>query len=136
MKALPHALDYEKTIVVTPELCVPAMAGVFPGFEGMPEVFATAKMIALIEVACVEALAPYLEPGERSVGTAVNVTHTAATGVGMRVTVRVKLSETNGRRLLFEVECRDEKEAIGVGQHERAIVELDRFLNRIDQKRR
>ena len=65
---------------------VPALSGTFPGFADMPPVLATAFMVGFIEWTSIEALRPYLEPDERSVGTLVDVTHVAATPVGMTVT--------------------------------------------------
>lgn len=136
MKALPETLEHVKSALVTPALCVPAMDVVLPGFRNMPEVFATAKMVAFIELACIEALAPYLAGDERTLGTALNVTHRAATPVGMRVTARVRLHARHGRRLLFHIECHDEKEPIGAGKHERTLVDLERFRERLEHKRR
>ena len=135
MKPPPPRLAYRKTIVVTPALCVPAMDAELPGFRGMPEVLATAKMIAFIELACIEALAPYLEDGERTVGTAVDITHSAATPAGLRVTAHVRLLTVERRRLRFQVECRDEKERIGAGTHERALIDLARFEDASERKR-
>lgn len=135
MKPPPSGLTYRKTIVVTPALCVPAMDAELPGFRGMPEVLATAKMIAFIELTCIEALAPYLEDGERTVGTAVNITHSAATPAGVRVTAHVQLLAVEGRRLRFQAECRDEQERIGAGTHERALIELARFQDATERKR-
>lgn len=135
LKPPPTGLVHAKSIVVTRALCVPAMEGILPGFGDMPEVFATAKMVALVELTCIEALRPYLAPGERTVGIGVNLSHAAATPAGMRVTARVRLVAVDGRRLWFEVECRDERETIGAGTHERALVDLARFLERAERKR-
>lgn len=130
----PAGLAHAKSVVVAPALCVPAMEAALPGFKDMPEVFATAKMVAFIELTCIEALMPYLAAHERTLGTAMKVTHCAATPVGMRVTARVKLLSMDGRRCLFNVECHDEKELIGAGEHERAVVDLARFLGRLEGK--
>jgi len=81
------------------------------------------------------AVAPALAPGETTVGTAVNVRHTAATSVGMRVTAQAVLTAVAGRRLEFRVEAWDERESIGAGSHERAVVSFDRFLTRVNGKR-
>ena len=115
-------------------MAVPAQARLFsPGSE-MPPVFATAQMIAFVEWTCVHALAPYLAPGQRTVGTRVEMIHTAATPIGMRVTAEVELVSIAGRTLRFKVACRDEKEPIGEGFHERTLVENDRFMARLARK--
>jgi len=110
------------------DLTSPQLAAAFGGFAGMPDVFATAYLVALVEDTCIEALAPYVEAHERTVGTHVDVSHRAATPVGMRVTAEVELTAIEGRRLRFQVECRDEREVIGAGTHERAVVDATRFL--------
>lgn len=94
----------------------------------MPPVFATAFMVAFVEHTCIEALAPYLDEHEWTVGTHVDISHRAATPVGMQVTAEVELIATEGRCLTFRVECRDEREVIGAGTHERVVVDAPRFL--------
>ena len=98
---------------------------------GGVEVFGTPLMIALMENAAWQAVVAALEPGQVTVGTIVNVRHLAATPIGQQVRATAELVEINGRRLLFNVEAFDEHQKIGEGQHERAIVQLDRFLNRL-----
>ena len=112
---LKPGLRHSETIRVTDALAVPAQAQLFDPATEMPPVFATAQMIAFVEWACVHALAPYLAPGQRSVGTVVDMTHTAATPVGMTVTAEVELVEIDRRRLRFRASCRDEIETIGRG---------------------
>lgn len=128
-------LRHTETIRVSQALSVPAQAQLFDPLTEMPPVFATAQMIAFVEWACVHALAPYLAPYQRSVGTKVEMTHTAATPVGMKVTAEVELVEIDGRRLRFRVSCRDEVEPIGEGFHERAIIDHARFMQRLAGKR-
>ncbi len=103
-------------------------------FRKMPEVFATAFMVGFMEWACMEALQPYLEEGERTLGTMINVTHQAATPAGMTVTAHVKCLEVDGKRTLWEIEARDEVEIIGKGTHERFTVNNDKFIARIATK--
>ena len=100
----------------------------------MPPVFATAQMIAFVEWTCVHALAPYLDTHQRTVGTRVEMTHLAATPVGMKVTAEVELVSIDGRILRFKVDCRDEKDPIGEGFHERTVVDNDRFMARLARK--
>jgi fluoroacetyl-CoA thioesterase len=131
---LKPGLRYSATIMVSEELSVSAQARVFaPGAE-MPPVFATAQMIAFVEWTCVAALAPYLGPHQRTVGTQVDITHTAATPIGMSVTAEVELIAIEDRILRFKVACRDEKEPIGEGFHERTIIDHDRFMARLARK--
>lgn len=103
-------------------------------FQEMPEVFATGFMVGFLEWACMEALEPHLDPGERTVGTMINVTHEAATPPGMKVTAHVHCIAVEGRRTLWEVEARDEIDVIGRGQHERFIINLDKFSDQLARK--
>jgi fluoroacetyl-CoA thioesterase len=131
---LKPGLRHAATITVSEKLSVPAQARVFaPGAE-MPPVFATAQMIAFVEWTCVAALAPYLAPNQRTVGTRVDITHTAATPIGMIVTAEVELVTIEDRMLRFQVVCRDEKESIGDGFHERTLIDHDRFMARLVRK--
>lgn len=103
--------------------------------SGGVRVFSTPHMIGLMEGAAATAVQPHLAPGETTVGIRVDVRHLAATPVGMEVVTRAVLEEVDGRRLVFHVEAHDEKEKIGEGRHERFIVQLDRFLERVEQKK-
>lgn len=102
--------------------------------SGQVRVFATAMMIAGMEGAAVQAVQPYLEQHETTVGTHVNVSHDAATPLGMIVHFRASLERVNGRRLSFKVEAWDEKGPIGAGTHERAIVNKADFEERTQKK--
>jgi fluoroacetyl-CoA thioesterase len=97
---------------------------------GGVEVFATPMMIALMEQAAWQSVAKSLDPGYVTVGTSVNVRHLAVTPIGQRVRAIAELMQIDGRRLVFKVEAYDEKQKIGEGQHERFIVNLDRFLKK------
>jgi fluoroacetyl-CoA thioesterase len=101
----------------------------------MPPVFATAFLVGFVEDTCVAALKPHLAPGQRSVGTHVNVSHSAATAVGMTATCEVELVELDGRKLKFKVLCTDENGPIGAGFHERVLIDLERFLARLEAKK-
>lgn len=103
--------------------------------SGGVAVFATPMMIALMEKAALQAVQPHLGEGETTVGTLVNVSHTAATPLGMAVRAVARLERVEGRRLFFTVEAFDEVEKIGEGTHERAVVNLERFTARTAQKR-
>ncbi len=113
---------------------VPHLYPEAPLFREMPAVFATGFMVGLMEWACIEALRPHLDPGEQSVGTAISVTHTAATPPGFTVTVDVKLVAVDGRRLTWEVKARDDLDPIGEGRHERFVIDRVRFLQKVTEK--
>jgi fluoroacetyl-CoA thioesterase len=123
-------LRHKESVQVDDGLVVPAMADRFASFADMPPVFATAFVVGLIEWTCVEALKPYLDPAERTVGTHVDIAHVAATPLGMKATAEIELTSVEGRKLGFKVLCYDEAGVIGEGFHERAIVDYDRFMER------
>ena len=98
---------------------------------GGVEVFGTPMMIALMENASWQAVVEGLEEGYVTVGTVVDVRHLGATPLGQKVRAEAKLLEVDGRRLVFHVVAYDERQKIGEGRHERAIVNLERFLSRL-----
>lgn len=102
--------------------------------SGLVKVFATPMMIALIEQTCYESVLPYLEEGQGTVGTLVNVTHSAATPVGMRVWCESQLVEVDRRRLVFDVKAYDQCGLIGEGRHERFVIDSAKFQAKIDAK--
>ena len=131
---LKPGLKHSETIPVGEALAVPAQGRALGFTQEMPAVFATANMIALVEWTCVAALQPYLAPTQRTVGTRVEISHSAATPIGMKVTADIELVELDGRRLRCKVSCRDETEPIGEGFHERMIVDYERFMARQARK--
>jgi predicted thioesterase len=98
------------------------------------DVFATPMMIALVEQTCNESVLPHLAPGEGTVGTLVNVAHTAATPIGMRVWCESELVEVDRRRLVFCVKAFDECGSIGEGIHERFIIDTAKFFDKVKAK--
>jgi fluoroacetyl-CoA thioesterase len=102
--------------------------------SGGVDVLATPVMIALMEDAARSSVDSKLDQGQITVGVNLNVSHLAATPVGMRVSARAELVAVDGRRLTFKVEARDEWERIGEGTHIRAIINLDRFMARLQPK--
>jgi fluoroacetyl-CoA thioesterase len=102
----------------------------------LPQVFATPMMITAMENAALNAIRSYLEPSETAVGTAVDVHHLAATPVGHEVTAEAQVTGVDGRRIMFRVSARDEKEEIGRGTHERMIVDMGRLNERLAAKRK
>jgi predicted thioesterase len=87
-------------------------------------VYATPMLVRDIEIACRELLLAHLDPGEDSVGTRIEIDHLAATLLGMQVTLTVRVAETKGRAVLFDVEARDDVEPICRGRHARFVVDV------------
>lgn len=99
--------------------------------SGSLHVFATPGMIALMEQAACNAVACCLDEESTSVGTFVNITHDAATGMGKTVTATATLVEVQGRKLIFEITAADEDKQIGKGTHERFIVNKEKFMAKL-----
>lgn len=102
--------------------------------SGNVAVLATPVMINLIEAAALAAVEHLLPEGHQSLGIHLDVRHFAATPVGMRVRATASLVAVDGRTLKFRVEARDDKEAIGDGSHDRVVVNVARFDQRIQRK--
>ncbi len=103
--------------------------------SGGIDVYATPAMIALMEKAAMNAVQSALAEGLSTVGTMVNIKHMAATPVGMTVTAKAELIEVSEKRLLFKVEAFDEKDKIGEGIHERFIINVEKFISRVNAKK-
>ena len=98
------------------------------------DVFATPIMVGLMEHAAINAADGALPPGSQTVGAGMTFKHTAATPPGARVRARAELTEVDGRRLVFRIEAFDPWESIGTADHERFIIQKDRFLSRVAEK--
>ncbi len=103
--------------------------------SGLAEVFATPSMIALMENAAYSAVQDELEPGQSSVGISINAKHTAATPMGMKVWAKATLVEIDRKRLVFDIEAFDEKEKIGTALHERFIIDEEKFMQKVNEKK-
>jgi len=99
-------------------------------------VFATPLLVALLEQAAINCIGPYLPAGKGTVGTRIEVEHLAATPIGMTVRATARLAEVAGKRLRFEVEAFDDREKVGQGLHERFIIDTERFLAKVNEKKR
>ncbi|HEY3344482.1 MAG TPA: thioesterase family protein [Anaerolineaceae bacterium] len=104
------------------------------GGEGYPRVLSTPRLISMMETVSASAVAKELSKEQTTVGSAVQMRHLAATPVGMEVRVHTELVEVNGRRLCFRVEAWDQVEKIGECDHERFIIDWDRFCKRLAEK--
>lgn len=103
--------------------------------SGELPVLATPAMIALAERTAYESVSSYLEEGEGTVGTLINIKHLAPTPIGMTVECTSVLREIDGRRLVFDITVRDEKETVGVGVHERFVIKNERFMEKALSKK-
>ncbi len=102
--------------------------------SGSLSVFATPMMVALIEQAACTAVAPFLEEGETTVGTQLEIQHQAATPLGMHVTASAEVTGISGREITFHVTASDEAGVIGVGTHKRFLVQVERFLTKAEKR--
>lgn len=102
--------------------------------SGSLDVFATPAMVALMEKTAVKSVESHLEPGQTTVGTALDIKHSAATPLGMTVTCESELVAVDGRKLTFAVTASDERGVIGSGMHERFIVDAERFQEKTNNK--
>jgi fluoroacetyl-CoA thioesterase len=102
--------------------------------SGKVRVLATPVMINLIEAAALAAVEHLLPAGYQSLGTRLDVRHLAATPVGMRVTASAEVLRVDGRTVNFKVDARDERELIGDGTHERVVVNVSKFDQRVQRK--
>ena len=103
--------------------------------SGLVPVFATPSMIALMEQAAASSLLPYLSEDQGSVGTHINVSHEAATPIGMSVRAESEVIEVNGKQITFSVAAYDDAGLIGQGTHKRALITTDRFMAKVVQKK-
>ena len=115
---------------VTEELTAAAVG------SGALPVFGTPFMAAMMECAAMTCLQEFLEEGQGSVGTHLDITHDAPTPIGMIVTVEAEIRDVseNGKMVVFDVRAWDEKGPIGKGFHTRAIINNERFLNKCNAK--
>ena len=102
--------------------------------SGLLPVFATPWMAALMENAAVQAVQGALSPEEGTVGTWLDVTHDAATPVGMKVWAEAEVTAVEGRKLTFSVSAFDEAGKIGGGTHQRFVIQSEKFLARAQAK--
>jgi fluoroacetyl-CoA thioesterase len=128
MANIPVGTKNEEKLLVTSDVAI--------DFIGNEEarVLSTPNMILNMEKTSRNAVLPLLEPGHDTLGTHVNVYHLAATPIGMMVTFRAEVTSVEDRRINFKVEAFDEKEKVGEGTHQRAIINVGRFATRVQAK--
>ena len=103
--------------------------------SGLVPVFATPYMVALMENAAVNAVQGALEQGQGTVGTRLDVTHDAATPIGMKVWAEAEVTAVDRKKIPLSVKAYDETGPIGGGVHERFVIDTDRFLSRAEAKK-
>ena len=129
MQTIPTGAKGSFSLVISPE----HLANRFKDAM-LPPVLATPVMIMLMENAALNAMKPYLDASESALGTRVDVRHLAATPAGRRVTGEAEVTEVDGRRIAFAIRAKDGTEVIGVGTHERMVIDLAKFAERLKAK--
>jgi len=132
---LKPGLTYEFKFKVPENKTVPYLFPESPEFQAMPKVLATGLMVGLFEWTCIQAINPHIDwPSEQTVGIDVKFNHIAATPAGLTVTVKVRLEEVEGRKLVFSIVADDGIDKISKGTHERFIIDAAKFNAKMDTK--
>jgi len=126
MRSIPIGAKGSFTLVVAPD----HLASRFKDAM-LPPVLATPVMIMMMENAALNAIKPYLDEGESAVGTHVDVVHQAATPEGLRVTASAEVTNIDGQRIDFRIEATDGTQVVGTGTHERRVINLAKFSERL-----
>lgn len=124
---LKEGLSYTSKVKVSLENCASAVG------SGGLDVFATPSMVALMENAAMNAVAPYLPEGSTTVGSEINTTHIKPSALGAVIEATATLTAVEGRKLQFNVEACDAAGVIGKGTHVRFIVDVERFMAKLKQ---
>ncbi|MDH3213001.1 MAG: thioesterase family protein [Myxococcales bacterium] len=136
-ETLRPGIRHEFTFQVDDTKTVPALYPESPEFQAMPQVFATGYLVGLIEWTCIQAVNPHIDwPREQTVGTRIELGHSAPTPSGCPVTVEVELTEVEGRRLQFRVSAHDDVTVVSEGTHERFVIDAERFNAKLSGRRR
>ena len=122
---LKEGLKYTSEVIVTKANCASAVG------SGGLDVFATPSMVALMENAAMNCVAPYLPEGSTTVGAEINTTHIRPSALGATIKAVAHLTNVEGRKLMFNVEAYDGDECIGKGTHVRFIVDIERFMAKL-----
>ncbi len=125
METLKVGMTHEHSLTVTDELCTK---------RGEYLVFSTPAMTRFVEMTASRLIAPHLKPGQGQVGTQVNIRHTAPTAAGSKVRCVAELTGIDRRKLMFSVKVFDDVEQIGEAEHERFVIDLERYMARLKAK--
>lgn len=129
MKATPKiGTTGETTFAVEQKHCIEFAS------DGMPAVLSTPNLIGILERTARQAIAPFLDSNERSVGVEIDLKHLAPSPLGARVTATARVIGHSGRLVDFQIEARDEHELIVRGVHKRAIIQIESFAKRVQAK--
>ena len=135
-QGLKEGMGFEFTYTVPVEKTVPHLFPEFPEGGRMPEVLATGFLVGLLEFACIKFINPHIDwPRQQTVGIQVNLSHTAATPPGFRVTVKGRLEKVDGRKLTFVLDASDGVDSICQATHERFIIDADKFNAAVARKK-
>jgi fluoroacetyl-CoA thioesterase len=127
-ETLKAGIRFEHKFTVPHSKTVPALYPESEEFMVMPEVFATGFLVGFLEWACIKAINPHLDwPLEQTVGTHIDVSHEAATPPGLEITATVELIAVEGKKLIFSVEAHDGVDLISKGQHDRFVINKEKF---------
>jgi fluoroacetyl-CoA thioesterase len=129
MQTIPVGTEGSFSLVIGPE----HLANRFKDAM-LPPVLATPVMIMIMENAALNAMKPYLEVSESALGTRVDVRHLAATPAGRRITGEAEVTDVDGRRIEFTIRAKDGTEVVGIGTHERMVIDLAKFTERLKSK--
>ena len=134
--SLKAGIKYQHKFTIPKSKTVPNLYPESEEFKIMPEVFATGYLVGFLEWACILAIKPHLDwAAEQSVGTHINVSHEAATPVGLEVTANVELIKVEGKKLTFNVEASDGVDVISKGVQERFVINKEKFDNKVKEKK-
>lgn len=122
---LEKGLKYTSTVKVEKGNCASEVG------SGGLDVFATPSMVALMENAAMNAVAPFLPEGSTTVGTEINVAHSRPSGIGSKISATAELLAAEGRKLTFRVVAEDAAGVIGEGSHVRFVVDVERFMSKV-----
>lgn len=129
MKSAPRiGTTGETTFVVEAKHCIEFAT------DGMPAVLSTPNLIGILERTARQAIAPFLDADERSVGVEIEMRHLAPSPLGATVTVTTRVIHTTGRFVDFQIEARDGQELIARGVHKRAVIRIGSFQQRLKNK--
>ncbi len=118
----------ELRFTVEPKHCIDFASG------GMPAVFSTPQMIALLERTARESLVSFLDENERSVGVELEIKHLAPAPPGSVVTLSTRVIQSDGPYVTFHIEARDDEELLARGIHKRAVIRVESFAKRVARK--
>jgi fluoroacetyl-CoA thioesterase len=129
MQTMPLGANGSFSLVITPDHLADRFKDAM-----LPPVLATPVMIMVMENAALNAMKPYLDAGETALGTRIDVRHISATPAGRRVTGEAEVTKIDGRRIEFTIRATEGAEVIGMGTHERVIIDLAKFSHQLKAK--